>query len=429
MRTSLLLALAASATTPARLTAQAPDSAPIAKAVSALSLRSIGPASWAAASPTSRCIPRDRGTWYVAVGSGGVWKTTNAGVTWTPVFDDQPSYSIGVVTLDPTNPEVVWVGTGRERERPPRGLGRRRRTGAATAGRTWQRMGLAALRAHRQDPRRSPRRRRGARRRRGTALVGGRRARRLPDHRRRRDLDAGAPDRREHRRHRPRVRSGEPRRGLRRRLPAPPPRLGLPGRRPEARGSTSPPTAARPGGRSRTGLPKGDMGKIGLAVTPADPDLVYATIEADDEERGFYRSRDRGESWEKRNDYISGGTGPHYYQEIEASPTDPDLVYQMDVFIHVTRDGGATFEHPRDRPRQAQRQPRALDRLRRTAGTCSSAPTPGSTRASTTARPGATSRTCRSRSSTRWRSATASRSTTSSAARRTWARCTARRAR
>jgi photosystem II stability/assembly factor-like uncharacterized protein len=93
----------------------------------------------------------------------------------------------------------------------------------------------------------------------------------------------------------------------------------------------------------RTGLPKGDMGKIGLAVTAADPNLVYATIEAVGDEKGFYRSRDKGESWERRNGYISGGTGPHYYQEIEASPVNPDLVYQMDVFLRVTRDGGATF--------------------------------------------------------------------------------------
>ncbi|MCB0635136.1 MAG: glycosyl hydrolase, partial [Lewinella sp.] len=94
-----------------------------------------------------------------------------------------------------------------------------------------------------------------------------------------------------------------------------------------------------------TGLPKGDMGKIGLAVTPAAPALVYATIEAGDGEQGFYRSTDRGESWEKRNSYISGGTGPHYYQEIYASPVDADLVYQMDVFLHVTRDGGRTFDY------------------------------------------------------------------------------------
>ena len=87
------------------------------------------------------------------------------------------------------------------------------------------------------------------------------------------------------------------------------------------------------------------MGKIGLAVTPAGPELVYATIEASGDERGFYRSKDKGESWEKRNSYTSGGTGPHYYQEIEASPQDPDLVYQMDVFYQVTRDGGATFNY------------------------------------------------------------------------------------
>jgi photosystem II stability/assembly factor-like uncharacterized protein len=93
------------------------------------------------------------------------------------------------------------------------------------------------------------------------------------------------------------------------------------------------------------GLPKGDVGKIGLAVSPANPDVVYATIEADEKERGFYRSVDGGESWEKRNSYISNGTGPHYYQEIEASPHDVDTVYQMDVFLHVTRDGGKTFDY------------------------------------------------------------------------------------
>ncbi|MCU0647836.1 MAG: hypothetical protein MUF00_07555 [Gemmatimonadaceae bacterium] len=95
--------------------------------------------------------------------------------------------------------------------------------------------------------------------------------------------------------------------------------------------------------RVTRGLPSGDMGKIGLAVTAADPTRVYATIESSNEDRGFYASSDRGESWEKRNSYRSGGTGPHYYQEIEASPTDPALVYQMDVFLHVTRDGGRTF--------------------------------------------------------------------------------------
>ena len=81
--------------------------------------------------------------------------------------------------------------------------------------------------------------------------------------------------------------------------------------------------------RLSSGLPSVHMGKIGLAISPVDPDVVYATIEAADDKSGFYRSLDSGERWEKRNDYRSGGTGPHYYQEIYASPHDRDRVYMI----------------------------------------------------------------------------------------------------
>jgi photosystem II stability/assembly factor-like uncharacterized protein len=91
------------------------------------------------------------------------------------------------------------------------------------------------------------------------------------------------------------------------------------------------------------GLPEEDMGKIGLALSPQQPGVVYATIELAHRKGGFYRSTDGGESWEKRNDYISGGTGPHYYQEIFASPHEFDRVYQMDVHMHVTENGGSDF--------------------------------------------------------------------------------------
>jgi photosystem II stability/assembly factor-like uncharacterized protein len=91
------------------------------------------------------------------------------------------------------------------------------------------------------------------------------------------------------------------------------------------------------------GLPKGNMGKIGLSVSPIKPNVLYATIEANLDQKGFYRSTDKGESWEKRSSYTSGGTGPHYYQEIYASPHQFDRVYQMDVWMHVTNDGGKTF--------------------------------------------------------------------------------------
>jgi photosystem II stability/assembly factor-like uncharacterized protein len=91
------------------------------------------------------------------------------------------------------------------------------------------------------------------------------------------------------------------------------------------------------------GLPEEMMGKTGLAISPQDPDTIYATIELDNRTGGFWRSDDGGESWEKKNDYLSGGTGPHYYQEIFASPHFEGHVYQMDALMRMTQDAGETF--------------------------------------------------------------------------------------
>ena len=86
--------------------------------------------------------PHDPSAWYVAAGSGGLWRTTNAGVSWTPVFDEQPSYSIGSVAIDPSKPDVIWVGTGENVS------GRHVAWGdgvyrSPDGGQTWQQMGLA----------------------------------------------------------------------------------------------------------------------------------------------------------------------------------------------------------------------------------------------------------------------------------------------
>lgn len=322
--------------------AVAADSA-LDQVASALPIRSLGPGLMSGRISDLAVHPTADGTWYVAAGSGGIWKTTNAGISWTPIFDEQSSYSIGEITLDPGNPEVVWVGTGENVSGRHVGWG----DGvyrSLDAGRSWQAMGLAASQHIGRilvDPRDSD-----------IVLVaaegplwsaGGERGvyrssdggatwtpvLQIDENTGATDLefDPGNPDvvyaaAYQRRRHVWGFLGGGPKSGIWK--------------------STDNGQTWR---QLKTGLPEGDMGKIGLATTPADPAIVYATIEANEEQRGFYRSRDRGESWEKRNDYISGGTGPHYYQEIEASPTDADLVYQMDVFLHVTRDGGKTMDY------------------------------------------------------------------------------------
>ena len=77
-----------------------------------LKFRNIGPAFMSGRIADIAIHPNDDNTWYVAVGSGGVWKTVNAGVTWKPIFDQQSSYSNGCVTIDPQNTNTIWVGTG-----------------------------------------------------------------------------------------------------------------------------------------------------------------------------------------------------------------------------------------------------------------------------------------------------------------------------
>jgi photosystem II stability/assembly factor-like uncharacterized protein len=319
------------------------QSQPSAETLSGLSLRSVGPALMGGRIADIAVHPRKGSTWYLAVGSGGVWKTENAGVTWTPIFDDQPSYSIGCVALDPNNPDIVWVGTGENVSGRHVGFG----DGvykSLDAGRTWKRMGLetsehigkividptngSVVYVAAEGPLWSSGGERGVFK---TTDGGGSWSESLVinedtgvtdlemDPRDSKTLYAAAYQRR---RHIWSFLGGGPDSGIYKSIDA-----GESWRKIEA------------------GLPKGDVGKIGLAVSPANPDVVYATVEADEEERGFYRSHDRGESWEKRNSYISGGTGPHYYQEIEASPHDVDRVYQMDVFLHVTPDGGKTFDY------------------------------------------------------------------------------------
>ncbi len=315
----------------------------ITKAVAGLKLRGIGPAFMGGRIADIAVSHTDKSTWYVAVGSGGLWKTTNRGTTWAPIFDSQKSYSIGTVTIDPNNSEVIWVGTGENVS------GRHVAWGdgvykSMNGGQTWQQMGLEKSEHIGKiliDPRNSdvvyvaaegPLWSAGGERGLYKTSDGGTTWQAALDIDKNTgitdvEFDPSNPDTLyaaayQRRRNTWSFLAGGPNSGIYK--------------------STN---KGASWNQITTGLPKGDVGKIGLAVTPANPDLVYATIEADEQEKGFYRSTNKGESWEKQNSYISGGTGPHYYQEIEVSVQDPNLIYQMDVFYHVSRDGGKTFNY------------------------------------------------------------------------------------
>ena len=324
-------------------TTLAADQQAIAKAVSGLEMRGIGPALMGGRIADIDVHPTNSSIWFVAVGSGGVWKTTNAGTTWTPVFDEQSVYSIGDVAIDPNNPDVVWVGTGENVS------GRHVAWGdgvyrSSDSGKTWINTGLKDSEHIGKiliDPRDSnvvyaaaegPLWNAGGDRGLYKTSDGGQTWQAILQI----DENTGITDIEFHpfnpdviyaaayqrRRHVWGFMAGGPNGGIYKSTDA---------------GATWT--------RQTQGLPEGDVGKIGLAVTAANPSLVYATIEADEENKGFYQSSDQGESWSRQNPYISGGTGPHYYQEIEASPQTTGLVYQMDVFLHVTRDGGENIDY------------------------------------------------------------------------------------
>jgi photosystem II stability/assembly factor-like uncharacterized protein len=312
-----------------------------AEAFKGLELRNIGPALMSGRIADIAIHPTDSSVWYVAVGSGGVWKTINAGTTWDPVFDGESSYSIGCITVDPANPEVVWVGTGENVGGRHVGFG----DGiyrSADGGANWEARGLEGTQhiskivIHPEDS--------------NTLFVaaqgplwsrGGERGLY-------KTTDAGAtwtnvlsagewtgvtdvvmdprdPDLLyaatwQHQRTVAALIDGGPESGIHRSVDG---------------GATW--------ARLTEGLPKGNLGKIGLAVSPQRPDVVYAAVELDNSKGGVWRSTNRGATWEKRSDAVAGATGPHYYQELVASPHAFDRIYLMDSRVQVSDDGGTTF--------------------------------------------------------------------------------------
>jgi len=304
-----------------------------------LKLRSLGPAVCSGRIGDLAVDPTNPARYFVGVCSGGVWRTENDGTTFTPVFDDQGSYSIGCVTIDPHDPLTVWVGTGENNSQRSVSYG----DGvykSVDGGRHWRNMGLKDsehIGMIAVDPRdgntvyvaaQGPLWRSGGDRGLYKTVDGGQSWTRIleidPDtgvseiH-----IDPARPDELlavayQRRRRVWTLIDGGPGSAIYK--------------------STD---AGRTWRKLTRGLPKVDLGRIGLAVAPSRPDRVYAIVEAQDKKSGFYRSDDGGENWHEASDYIT--TSPQYYQELFVDPHDPDRVYAMDTRLHLSEDGGESW--------------------------------------------------------------------------------------
>lgn len=318
---------------------------------SGMKLRSVGPAFASGRIADIAVHPDNDNVWYVATGSGGVWKTNNSGHTWKPIFDSYTSYSTGCITLDPSNPATVWLGTGENvgGRHVAYGDGIYKST---NGGQSWKNMGLknsehiSEIIVHPDNSdiiwvaAQGPLWKSGDERGLYKSTDGGENWKKVLGDSEWTGVTDIAMDPRDPDvmyaatwdRHRTvaAYMGGGPGSGIHR---------------------------SRDGGETwtklTTGIPKSNLGKIGIAISPQQPDVVYAAIELDRKTGGVYRSINQGASWKKMSDAVSGGTGPHYYQELYACPHQFDRLYLMNVRILVSDNGGKDFRTLKERKKHS----------------------------------------------------------------------------
>lgn len=305
--------------------------------------RNIGPAGMSGRITAIDVVTSNPQIIYAGSASGGLWKSESGGINWQPIMDSVNILSIGAVAIDQSNPDVVWAGTG---EGNPRnsltgGYGLYR---SLDAGKTWQLMGLEKTRnIHRiiidktnsdvvyvgaigspwgEHPERGV----------FKTTDGGKTWNKILYVNEKTGLadlvvDANNPNKLiaamwEHRRKPWTFNSGGPGSGI---------YITVDG------GATWKKLS------DKDGIPKGDLGRVGLAISPSNPKRVYALIEA--KKNGFYRSDDGGYTWEKINEDLETiGNRPFYYADIAVDPVNENRIYSVFTYINVSEDGGKSFK-------------------------------------------------------------------------------------
>ncbi len=303
------------------------------------SLRGIGPAVKSGRIADIEVNPYDYTEYYLAVASGGVWKTSNAGTSYEAIFDSEGSYSIGCVKIDANNTNVVWVGTGENNNQRSVAYG----DGvykSIDGGKSWENMGLkesehiGTMIIHPENSdivyvaATGPLWKEGGDRGIYKTEDGGLTWERIlfvsdntgfadliMDPRDPNVMYASAHQRRRH-------------------------VFTYIGGGPES-GIYKTTDGGKNWNKVNKGLTKNDKGRIALAISPADPEYLYCMVEAANDEGGVYKSMNRGASWDKMSKYTTSG---NYYTELICDPLDPKKVFSMDTWLHHTEDAGATFK-------------------------------------------------------------------------------------
>lgn len=310
----------------------------LAEVVSGLQFRNIGPAFCSGRIADFAVNPSNHSEYYIAVASGNIWKTTNSGTTFSPIFDNYGAYSIGCLALDPNNPFLVWAGTGENNHQRALGYG----DGvykSTDGGKSWKNMGLKDSRQIGEisiDPRNS-----------NIVFVAAEGSAWGPagDRGLYKTTDGGKTWKK--------VLEISENTGVNNVIYDP--------RNPDVMYATSeqrrrhvytkigggPESAvykSEDGGETwnkiMSGLPGVHIGGMDIAISPVNPDVLYLIMEAAEDKGGFFKSTNRGASWNKMNDYNASG---QYFNEIYCDPKNVDKVYSMDVVSKVTLDGGKTW--------------------------------------------------------------------------------------